>query len=50
MYESSEKALVVRAHGDANGDGRLSTFELRGVDVGGRVSLAPSIDMTDPNE
>lgn len=50
MYESNEKALVGRAHGDANGDGRLSTFELRGVDVGGRVSLEPSIYMTDPNE
>ena len=49
-YESTPTSLVARAHGDLNGDGKRSTFEIRGQVVDGRVMLAPTILETDPEE
>jgi len=49
-YEATATTFVARAHGDLNGDGVLSTFEIRGEVVGGAVVVAPNIREVDPAE
>jgi type IV pilus assembly protein PilA len=49
-YEASDTGFVVRAHGDLNGNGVFSTFEIKGQLVDGRIVLAPTIEETDPEE
>jgi hypothetical protein len=38
------------AHGDLNGDGKVSTFTVRGRASGGTVAIEPRIEETDPEE
>jgi type IV pilus assembly protein PilA len=49
-YEATPTSFVAVGRGDLDGDGRLSTFALRGAVEEGRVVLAPSIQETDPDE
>ena len=49
-YQSTATGFVVRAHGDLNGDGTYSTFELKGQVVGGRLAVAPAIAEVNPEE
>jgi type IV pilus assembly protein PilA len=49
-YEATPTSFVARAHGDLNGDGVFSTFEIKGQLVGDRLLVAPSILETDPDE
>jgi type IV pilus assembly protein PilA len=42
--------FVVIAHGDLNGDGKLSTFRLTGRTVGGQPTYEPYIEETDTTE
>jgi hypothetical protein len=43
-------SFVARARGDIDGDGVMSTFELRGQLIGDRLHVAPTIQETDPEE
>ena len=49
-YKSTPTGFTVTAHGDLNGDGALSTFEVEGLLSGGRVTIAPMIKESDPDE
>jgi type IV pilus assembly protein PilA len=49
-YEASAKGFVVRAQGDLNGDGVLSTFESRGDLQGNTLRLTPAILELNPTE
>lgn len=49
-YVATATSFVVRAHGDLNGDGVFSTFELRGEVKDDRVVIAPSIVETNPED
>ena len=49
-YEATATGFTARAHGDLNGDGRVSTFVVSGQVVNGHVVTSPSIAETDPNE
>lgn len=49
-YEATATSFVARAHGDLNGNGIYSTFELRGQVVGDKLVVAPSITEIDPEE
>jgi type IV pilus assembly protein PilA len=49
-YESTGDGFFVRAHGDLDGDGVYSTFEIEGRVQGGRVVVAPTISETSPEE
>jgi type IV pilus assembly protein PilA len=42
--------FMAAAHGDLNGDGKISTLIVRGKVVGGTVVIAPQIEETDPEE
>jgi hypothetical protein len=50
VYEATPTSFSVRAHGDINGNGKFSTFEIKGNLVGDRIVVAPSIEETDPEE
>lgn len=49
-YEATATSFVARAHGDLDGDGIVSTFELRGEVKAGRLILAPSLLEMDSDE
>jgi type II secretory pathway pseudopilin PulG len=49
-YKSTPTGFTVTAHGDLNGDGVISTFEIEGQVIGGVVSIAPTIKETSPEE
>jgi len=49
-YRSRGDTFEVIARGDLNGDGVLSTHVLRGRVENGAVVMAPSIEVTDPEE
>lgn len=49
-YEATPTSFVARAHGDLNGDGVYSTFELRGQVVGDKLVVAPAITEINPGE
>jgi type IV pilus assembly protein PilA len=49
-YEATGTGFVARAHGDLNGDGVFSTFEITGTLVDGRLMVSPTIAETDPGE
>jgi len=42
-YEATPTGFVARAHGDLNGDGVFSTFEVKGQLVGERMVLSPTL-------
>jgi type IV pilus assembly protein PilA len=42
--------FTATAHGDLNGNGKLSTFILRGHVSGNTLMVSPTIDETDPEE
>jgi hypothetical protein len=48
-YASNRAGFVVTAHGDADGDGRLSRFVLRGRVEGNRVELG-EVESEDEDE
>lgn len=50
QYTATATGFTVTAHGDLNGNGKFSTFELQGVVQNGRVSIAPAIAETNPEE
>ena len=41
-YKATATGFVATAHGDLNGDGKLSTFELTGQIVGDKLIVAPA--------
>jgi len=47
---SGSGQFTATAHGDLNGDGKVSTFILRGAVTGGVLTIAPSLEETDPEE
>jgi type IV pilus assembly protein PilA len=49
-YTATASTFTVRAHGDLNGDGKFSTFELKGQIVDDHVVIAPAIREVDPEE
>ena len=49
-YESTPTGFVARAHGDLDGDGTLSTYELRATLNGDTLVVAPSTVEIDPVE
>jgi type IV pilus assembly protein PilA len=49
-YEATATSFVARAHGDLNGDGVFSTFEINGRIVDERLVISPSILEVDPGE
>ncbi len=49
-YQSTPSGFSVIAHGDLNGDGVESRFEIRGQVSGGTISVAPNIMETNPEE
>jgi type IV pilus assembly protein PilA len=49
-YKSTPAGFTVTAHGDLDGDGVESTFELEGRVTGGVVSVSPVIKETKPEE
>ena len=49
-YEADGDGLKAVAHGDLNGDGYESTFELRGQKTGTSLMIAPQIVETSPEE
>jgi type IV pilus assembly protein PilA len=49
-YDATATSFVAVGRGDLDGDGRLSTFTLRGAVEAGRLVPAPSIEETDPDE
>ncbi len=49
-YTATASTFTVRAHGDLNGDGKFSTFELKGQIVDDHVVIAPAIREIDPEE
>ncbi|HSO38954.1 MAG TPA: hypothetical protein VLT33_40775 [Labilithrix sp.] len=49
-YQSTETGFTVRAHGDLDGNGTFSTFELKGQVVDDHVVIAPAILEVHPEE
>lgn len=49
-YTSTATTFRAVAHGDLNGDGVASTFEVQGKIEGGRLVTAPKIEETNPEE
>lgn len=49
-YEATETGFRAIARGDLDGDGKLSTFALRGQVVDGKLVIAPQIEEIDPEE
>jgi hypothetical protein len=49
-YDSTSTGFVARAHGDLDGDGIFSTYEISGELVGGHVVVSPTIRETNPGE
>jgi Tfp pilus assembly protein PilE len=49
-YQATAIGFVVRAHGDLNGDGVFSTYELEGRLVGDQLVVPPNILETNPLE
>jgi hypothetical protein len=49
-YKATATGFTVTAHGDLNGDGIVSTFEVEGKLSGGMVTVAPMIKETMPEE
>lgn len=49
-YEANAGGFIARAHGDTDGDGTFSTYELRGTLQGDTLTLAPSITEINPGE
>jgi type IV pilus assembly protein PilA len=49
-YESTSTGFVARAHGDLDGDGIFSTYEISGELVGGHLVVSPTIRETNPGE
>jgi type IV pilus assembly protein PilA len=49
-YEATATGFVARAHGDLNGDGVFSTFEIKGQVIGDRLVISPVIEETNPEE
>lgn len=49
-YTSTGSAFTATAHGDLNGDGRLSTFVVTGKIVGDTLVISPVVTETDPEE
>jgi type IV pilus assembly protein PilA len=49
-YIGTPTGFTARAHGDLNGDGVFSTYEIRGQVMNGKLVLSPSILETDPFE
>ena len=49
-YTATATGFTARAHGDLNGDGKFSTFELKGEVQNGHLVVAPVITETDPEE
>jgi len=49
-FESTGRAFVGRARGDLDGDGALSTFEIRGASEGDRARIAPGMYVEDELE
>jgi type IV pilus assembly protein PilA len=50
LYQGTDDSFTAIAHGDLNGDGVTSTFELTGRASGDTVTIAPYIAETDPQE
>lgn len=50
VYTSQPGQFEITAHGDLNGDGRTSTFVVRGEVSGGVVQIGPRIEETSPEE
>lgn len=49
-YAATASTFTVRAHGDLNGEGTFSTFELKGQIVDDHIVIAPAIREVDPQE
>jgi type IV pilus assembly protein PilA len=49
-YIATATGFTIRAHGDLNGDGKASTFELQGQVNDGNLRVAPSITELNPEE
>jgi type IV pilus assembly protein PilA len=49
-YTATATAFTLRAHGDLNGDGKASTFEIQGQVRGQDLTIAPSIKELNPEE
>ena len=49
-YSASGGQFVATAHGDLNGDGKVSTFIARGRVTAGVLQIGPSVEETDPEE
>ena len=49
-YIATATGFIARAHGDLNGDGVFSTFEIRGEVQDGQLRIAPTILETNPEE
>jgi type IV pilus assembly protein PilA len=49
-YKSTPAGFTVTAHGDLDGDGVASTFEIEGRVSGGTVQVSPMIRETNPQE
>ena len=49
-YQATATTFVARAHGDLNGDGIFSTFEISGRIEGGVLHVDPTMVETDPEE
>jgi type IV pilus assembly protein PilA len=49
-YKATSAGFTVTAHGDLNGDGAVSTFEVEGHVSGSAVVIVPTIKETDPEE
>jgi len=49
-YRATATGFTVTAHGDLDGDGVVSTFEVEGRVTAGRVLVSPAIQETNPEE
>jgi type IV pilus assembly protein PilA len=49
-YKATASGFTATAHGDLNGDGVESTFEIEGKVVGGVLQVAPMLKETNPEE
>ncbi len=49
-YTSTGSSFTATAHGDLNGDGEVSTFQVTGMVEGNRLVIAPTIAETNPEE
>jgi type IV pilus assembly protein PilA len=48
-YRRTSTGFVARAHGDLDGDGIVSTFEIEGIELAGAITLGPLREI-DPTE